>query len=192
VDRDGLIDENDAYLKLHTQKGPEWLSQEDLMSALKTLQADQKPVSDKAVVEQLKEQYSDPSLVGLEIVNGSLNFEPLSTYRHQQTFHINGDQLEYTLQFDPTAPLEKLADGRVVEGRLDSGATLVRNEDGVLLWEFPEPEAPPAPPENAVTVATLVERDGILHWLFPGEVPLEGDKIRGDADSSPEQLLGLQ
>ncbi len=192
VDRNGQIDENDSYLRLQTQQGPEWLSQEDLMAALRTLRAQKEPVSAQSVVDQLKVQYSDASLVGLEIVNGSFNFEQLSTYRHQQTFQIKGDQIEYTLQFDPSAPLETLPDGRVVEGKQDSGAMLVRDQDGVLNWVFPEPPAPPPPPAGAVTEPTLVERDGILHWLFPGEVPQEGDKIRGDANSSPEQLLGLK
>ena len=192
VDRNGQIDESDAYLRLQTQQGPELLDHDDLLAVLKTLRAHQQPTDAPAVVAQLREKYGDTSLVDLEIVNGAFNFEHLSTYRHKQTFQIKGEEIEFTLQFDPSAPLETLADGRQIEGKQDSGAMLVRDQDGILNWVFPEPPAPPPPPANAVTEPTLVERDGMLHWLYPGEAPLPGDKIRGDANSSPEQLLGLK
>lgn len=191
VDKNQKADDSDAYLTLETRGGVEYLDHADLRQALRDLKADQQSVDDQAVIGQLKSQYNDPSLQGLGVVNGSLNFDQLSTYRHAQSFQLRGDDIEYTLQFDPNAPLEAYQgnpDETVVSQ--NESTTLVRDKDGVLRWELPTAPAAPEPPANAVKEATLVQRDGILHWLYPGEVPSEGDKILGDVNTPADQLLG--
>lgn len=191
VDKNQKADDSDAYLTLETRGGVEYLDHADLRQALAELKADQQPVDGQAVISQLKSQYNDPSLESLGVVNGSLNFDQLSTYRHTQSFQLRGDDIEYTLQFDPNAPLEAYQ-GNAEETVISKNEStiLVRDKDGVLRWETPAAPAAPEPPANAVTEATLVQRDGILHWLFPGEAPLEGDKILGDVNTPAEQLLG--
>lgn len=180
TDNNQVIDDSDCYLTLETPQGSERLDFGDLRAALANLGADRQPVDDGAVVGELKKQYADDSLEGLGIVNGSFNFDFLSTYRHTQSFSLSGDGITYTLQFDPEAPLKEYS---------GEGVALVQDEDGVLHWEFPSAPEPPPAPEGAVTEATLVERDGVLHWLFPGEVPEPGDRIVGNADTAAENLL---
>jgi hypothetical protein len=185
TDRNGIIDDHDCYMTLRTSQGDELLDINDLRQALKSAGADQQPVDDQVVINQLKRQYNDPSLEELGIVTGSFNFDFLSTYRHKQSFQLQGEEISYTLQFDPNAPLRSW-DPQEQGGE----AVLVRDQDGVLRWELPEaPEAPPLP-EGAVTEVTQVRRDGVLHWLWPGDVPQAGDEIVGTA-AELEKQLGL-
>jgi hypothetical protein len=183
TDRNGVIDDADCYLLLKTSKGDEELDIHDLRLALKNAGADKQPVDDQAVLAQLKQKYNDPSLEELGIVTGSFNFDFLSTYRHKQSFQLEGEEISYTLQFDPEAPLKQWQPQ-------EDNVALVEGKDGVLRWEWPEaPEAPPLP-DGAVTEATQVRRDGVLYWLWPGEAPQPGDEIVGTA-AQLEKQLGL-
>lgn len=183
VNRDQKIDDSDAFLLLNTDKGTENVDLKDVRQALKSLAPDGKAVSAEILLEQLKAQYADPGLLGFGISNGAFCFDMLSTYRHQQSFALKGEEIEYTLQFDPNAPLETFNPDQ------SEGISLVRDQDGVLHWEFPTPPPPPPMPENAVKEATAVRRDGIIHWLFPGEVPEPGDEILGNPDTFAANLL---
>jgi len=156
VDNNQKIDESDAYLLLEGSKGAEYVDTQDLKAALLQLGADKKPVSDSQVIAQLVKQYADDSLQSLGVVSGPFCFGMISTYRHKQSFQLDNDNLLYTLQFDPNAPIQ--------------------------AYVPPAPQEPEPLPEGAVTEPTLVEREGILHWLYPGEVPQPGDGIQGSAD----------
>lgn len=191
VDANGAIDQADAYLSLETTQGRETLPLPDLRQALVQLGADRAAVDARAVLNQLGQQWGDPGLLSIEITNGVNNFEPLSAYRHKQSFQLDGDRVAYTLQFDPEAPTETYhgEDGPgVVEHRQDD-TMVIRGEDGVLRWKFPDPEPAPQPPAGAVTEPTLVRRDGILHWLYPGEAPEPGDTVLGSGETAMENLL---
>lgn len=183
VNRDSQIDDHDAFLLLNTEKGSENVDLKDVRQALQTLAPDGKAVSAEILLEQLKAQYADPGLLGFGISNGAFCFDMLSTYRHQQSFALKGDEIEYTLQFDPNAPLETYNPDSA------SGVSLVEDKDGVLHWEFPTPPPPPPMPENAVKEPTAVERDGVIYWLWPGDVPQEGDKILGNPDTFEANIL---
>ncbi|MBT9582877.1 hypothetical protein IV102_05980 [bacterium] len=162
VDKNGRIDDSDAYLTLETEKGAEYLDLKDVRQALQSLSKEGKPVSGGELVDQLKKQYDDSTLLGLGVVNGSFCFDMISTYRHQQTFSMRGEEVEYTLEFDPTLPTE-------------------------TYQPAPPPEEAPLP-QGAVSEPTCVDRDGILHWLFPGEVPQAGDKVIGNTENFAENL----
>lgn len=174
TDGNGTIDDGDAYLSLKGTQGTEYVDFQDLQKAL---QGRTGQVPAEAVVADLDKSYGGAGLTGMGVISGSMNFDMLSDYRQKQTFDVEGSQLFYTLTPDENAPYEKVS-GPVPDGEI----RLVRDEDGVLRWQTPEPPEPEPMPEGAVTEATLVERDGVLHWLFPGEVPQPGDQIRGNTD----------
>jgi hypothetical protein len=183
VNKDGKLDECDSYLLLETEKGQENVDLKDIRQALQAVAPDGKPVSAAILLEQLKAQYSDPGLLGFGLVNGSFCFDMLSTYRHQQSFALKGDEVEYTLQFDPNAPVE------TYNAESANGLSLVKDKDGVLHWEFPAAPEPPPVAEGAVTEATAIRRDGLIRWLFPGEVPQPGDQIIGNTDTFAENIV---
>lgn len=170
ADGSGVIDESDAYLTVNGERGQGYVEFQDLQKALEGRTG---PVPAEAVVADLDKTYGGAGLTGMSVLNGNLCFDMISEYRQKQGFEVEGNQVFYTLTPDPDAPFAKAGDP-VPEGQV----RLIRDEDGLLRWQYPEPPAPPPPAEGAVTEVTLVERDGILHWLFPGEVPEPGDKIR--------------
>lgn len=174
ADGNGAIDEGDAFLSLEGGQGQEYVDFQDLRQVLQGRTGE---VPAEAVVADLDKSYGGAGLTGMAVINGSMNFDMISEYRQKQTFQVEGNQVFYTLTPDEQARYAKAGEP-VPEGEI----RLVRDEHGVLRWETPEPPAPEPPAEGAVTEATLVERNGILHWLFPGEVPQAGDKIRGGAD----------
>ncbi len=183
VNADGKLDDHDAFLLLKTDKGSENVDLKDIRQALQSLAPDGKAVSAETLLEQLKSQYSDPGLLGFDIASGAFCFDMLSTYRHQQSFALKGDEIEYTLQFDPNAPLETYNPDTA------TGVSLVKDKDGVLHWEFPTPPPPPPLPENAVKEATAVRRDGVIRWLFPGDVPEPGDEVIGNTETFEANIL---
>ncbi|MBI3924004.1 MAG: hypothetical protein HY319_00535 [Armatimonadetes bacterium] len=183
VDKNGRIDESDAYVSLKTPQGSENLDFADLMGVLKA-----RPQATGAeVAADLGRLYKEEGFQGTGVVNGGMCFDMLSEYRQKQTFELQGGKVFYTLEPDPNAPVQAYEEpAPSQEGTTQ--VSLVRDEDGVLRWKFPEPEAPPPLPPGAVTEATCVDRDGVLHWLFPGDVPEPGDTIIGNTDNFAENL----
>jgi hypothetical protein len=173
ADKNGKIDDGDAYLVLEGREGSPQVDFQRLQSVVTA------PQNDAEVAAQLGDYE------GTSIVNGSMCFDMVSTFRQTQTFENNNG--EVTLTLTPNSEEKESP----VQSQAETGIgtiSLVKDKDGVLRWEFPEPPAPPPPPEGAVKEATLVERDGILHWLWPGEVPADGDKIMGTPDTIEENL----
>ena len=195
ADRDGQVNEqNDSCIILESNQGPGYLVYSDLKAALSELGADKSAVDEKAVMRQLEKQYDGIEIESTTIKSDPYNFEGLSTYRNKQSFQLEGDEITYTLQFDPEAPLadytgNDLPPGGKVEAWNGNGGALVRGTDGLLSWGFGSTPSAPEPPANAVKETTLVERDGLLHWVFPGEALLESDKFIGSGDNAGESLL---
>lgn len=175
ADKNGKIDDGDAYVVLQGRNSSGPVEFKQLQQAV------QGSASDAEVAKKLGD------FEGTDLVNGAMCFDMVSTFKQKQTFENKAGEVTLTLTPDENAPeTDVQSQTETANGTLK----LVRDADGVLRWEFPEPPAPPPPPEGAVTEATLVERDGVLHWLFPGEVPNDGDKIIGNADNAAENLLG--
>ena len=184
VEKNGRINESDAFLTLETTKGGENLDFQDLKKAL-TAFAPGTKVSDKELVSALTKEYKDDSLQGTGVVTGGMCFDLLSTYRQKQTFEVDGDKIFYTLTPDPDAPFEKLGGGEKIAGA--ANVSLVKDADGILHWDIATPPAP-APDPDAVKEAVCVERDGILHWVFPGEKLEAGDKVIGNTDTFADNI----
>lgn len=182
ADNNGKIDDGDAYLVLEKRDGSEYVDFKDLKQALEG----KGPQSDKQVCDELARQYHEPegTFAGTSIVNGSMCFDMVSTFKQSQEFKSENGEITLTL-----TPTENDTNIQGQATTAHGNISLVKGEDGVLRWQFPEPAPPPPPPENAVKEATLVERDGVLHWLFPGEVPNDGDKIIGNPDTAADNLL---
>lgn len=184
-DNNGTIDEYESFITLETTKATEALVLTDLRQALQSLGADKQSVDDKAVVAELTRQYDDPSLRELGIINGKFGFELLSTYRHKQSFSLEGEDIKYTLQFDPEAPTRSYEPERGSSDQL----ILVKDAEGVLHWVSPEAPEPAPLPEGAVSEVTQVAREGVLLWLWPGEVPQPSDKVLGTAEEIEKQFF---
>ncbi len=150
---------------LEKRDGSEYVDFKDLKQALEG----KGPQSDKQVCDELARQYHEPegTFAGTSIVNGSMCFDMVSTFKQSQEFKSENGEITLTL-----TPTEN-----------DT------NIQGQATTAHGNPAPPPPPPENAVKEATLVERDGVLHWLFPGEVPNDGDKIIGNPDTAADNLL---
>ncbi len=169
VDKNGKIDDSDAYLDLKTTKGVEYLDFKDLKKVLE--QRPKQEVTEETLVADLKKEYQDDSLQGTGVVNGSFCFDMVSDFKNDQTFNLDGDQIYYTLTPNPNKKAETAA---LPEGT--ASVSLVRDKDGLLSFQYDGPQAPP-PPANAVTEAVCVRRDGLLHWVFPGEALQPGDEV---------------
>jgi len=162
VDRDSKIDDGDAYLTLNTAEHAEYVDFKDLKKVL----AGSGPMSSEQLLQVLGEQYGEPDFQATGIVNGSMCFDMISVYRQKQTFEEKDGRLFLTLTPDPDAPFQK--------------------------YVPPAPEPEPAVDPDALTEATCVERDGILHWLYPGEKLAPGDKVIGNTDNFVDNLTKRQ
>lgn len=177
VDGNNAIDDNDAYLTLHSQAGREEVDFEDL----KRVMTQGSPRDDRQVMQELGKMYNEPGLDSINVINGMMNFNTVSDYRQKQSYELEQGRVYLTLTPDPDAPY--------ASPEPEPGVVkLVKDENGVLHWVFPEPAPPPPPPPGALTEATCVKRDGVLHWLFPGECLKPGDEVVGNTDNFEENL----
>ncbi len=188
VDKNGKIDDSDAYLTLETNQGAGYVDFKDIQKALQGFKPGQE-VTEQELVGALTRDYQDDNLKidGTSVTQGPFCFDMLSSYRQKQTFQVDGDKIFYNLTPDPDAPYEQVGEGRKV---MDNGTvSLVEDADGMVHWDYGTPPPAPAVDPQAVTEAVCVRRDGMLHWVFPGERLEPGDSVVGNTDNFAANLL---